>query len=116
MLDIEPLDLFLIDGGHGFPHPTIDWYYGAGHLKDGGIVIVDDVQLPAVADYLIRFLDLDDRWDHVAGDHKWRAYRKRGDFSLGEEWTDQAFLGGARRSPMNRLKIAVHRQLTRLRR
>lgn len=67
-VEIQPLDLLLIDGAHAFPLPAIDWYYGTRHLREGGLVIVDDLQLwpcRIVAD----FLDGDDGWERtVAGD------------------------------------------------
>ncbi len=110
-LELEPVDLFLIDGGHGFPAPVIDWYYGSLWLRAGGVVVVDDIQLPSVHDFLIRFLEKDPRWSRVAGDHKWVAYRKDGDFSIREEWTDQAFLGPRRLPTGTRIKSAVHRGL-----
>lgn len=44
-LKLEPLDLVLIDGCHAMPSPLIDWYYTAGSLKVGGIVIVDDTHI-----------------------------------------------------------------------
>jgi hypothetical protein len=115
-LDIADLDLLLIDGGHGFPHPAIDWYYGALHLKAGGIVVIDDVQLPSVKDFLVDYLDKDPRWTKVGGDYKWHAYRKVGDFSVREEWTHQEFLGHARLPLGNRIKIAVNRRLGRFKR
>lgn len=111
-LELEPLDAFLIDGGHGFPHPTIDWYYGARTLKDGGVVVIDDVQLPAVEDHLVAVLDADPRWECLGGDWRWRAYRKRGDFPLGEEWTNQSFLGAPRFPLSLRTKRLVKRLIT----
>lgn len=116
VLDISPVDLYLIDGGHGFPFPAIDWYYGALRLRPGGIVVVDDIQLPSVDDYLVDYLQKDPRWSRIDGDHKWVAFRKEGDFSVREEWTSQSFLGKARLPLKNRTKIAIHRQLTKLRR
>ena len=111
-LELEPVDLFLIDGGHGFPVPVIDWYYGSLSLTPGGIVVIDDIQLPGVHDYLLRFLKQDPRWTKVGGDDKWLAFRKDGDFSVREEWTSQAFLGPSRRSARTRAKVAAHRVLT----
>ena len=31
----RPLDVVFVDGGHGFPVPMIDWFYGAGRLRRG---------------------------------------------------------------------------------
>ena len=55
-------DLVFIDGSHGFPIPIIDWFYGAAHLKQGGVVVLDDRQLPQVNLLVEWFLDRDPRW------------------------------------------------------
>jgi predicted O-methyltransferase YrrM len=50
-----PIDLALIDGGHCFPLPFVDWFYTGSLLRPGGVAFVDDTQLraPAVlADFL----------------------------------------------------------------
>lgn len=86
-----PLDLVLLDGCHGFPVPTIDWFYAGSLLREGGILVVDDVELPAVA-LLVRYLDADPRWDPVERTPKWIAWRRRTAGSLCEEWVDQPFL------------------------
>jgi len=89
-LDVAPLDLLFIDGGHGFPLPTIDWFYGARHLKPGGVLVLDDTQLAATQD-LTRFLDQDARWQRMDGSDHWVAYRRLGEGSVEEEWTGQQF-------------------------
>jgi hypothetical protein len=47
-LDLEPLDVVLIDGAHGFPFPIFDWYFAQEKLKVGGAILVDDAYIPAV--------------------------------------------------------------------
>jgi len=101
------LDLVLIDGGHGFPIPTVDWYYSSLLLKKGGIVVIDDIHLPPVRDYLVAYLDLDPRWGQVARKSKWVAYEKLTGHSVREEWTEQGFAGKATQSLMNRVKIKL---------
>ncbi len=89
-----PLDLVLIDGSHAFPAPIIDWFYGAGRLVEGGIVILDDLQLAAVRVGLLEFLAKDPRWELVAHSEKWAAFRRHSSGPLREEWTEQRFLEG----------------------
>jgi predicted O-methyltransferase YrrM len=65
VLDSAPLDLGLIDGDHAFPTPFIDWYYIAERLRVGGLLILDDTQLPTCA-LLQDFLEAEEqRWQVV---------------------------------------------------
>lgn len=83
-------DLVLIDGSHAFPLPVVDWFYGATLLPANGVLVVDDIDLPAVR-ILVRFLDQDPRWTSIAGSRKWRAWRRERDGTLSEDWTEQPF-------------------------
>jgi hypothetical protein len=89
-LDPGPLDLVMVDGCHGFPFPQIDWYYAAAHLVDGGILVVDDTQLPAPYE-LRRYLEHDPRWERLRVGSQWVAFKRIGEGSLDEEWTEQRF-------------------------
>jgi hypothetical protein len=62
VLAATPVDLFLIDGGHGYPLPQLDWFYGAHRLRAGGVLVLDDMQLWAPYQ-LDNFLLLDPRWE-----------------------------------------------------
>jgi predicted O-methyltransferase YrrM len=86
------LDLFFIDGNHGFPIPIIDWFYGARYLRSGGIVVLDDMQLPQVSLLPQWYLDRDPRWQHLESTIKWAAYRRDSQGSLGELQVKQTFI------------------------
>jgi hypothetical protein len=48
----------LIDGWHTFDHALVDFFYVDRLLEDGGIVVFDDVQMPAiekVVRYVLRY-------------------------------------------------------------
>ena len=87
------LDFALIDGDHGFPAPSIDWYYVTEHLATNGVVAVDDVQLwppRVVAD----FLDEEDVWQRLVRTDRFAVYRMTAprDEVLGRWWGQQRFV------------------------
>jgi predicted O-methyltransferase YrrM len=92
---LEPteLDLAFVDGGHAFPMAIIDWYYAAGRLRDGGVVVFDDVQLASVRLGLFDFLQADPRWEPVAMTGKWAACVRHASGPLREAHDAQPFLG-----------------------
>ncbi len=106
-------DLVFIDGSHGFPLPIIDWFYGAAHLRDGGVAIFDDRQLPQVNLLLEWFLDRDPRWVGLQSTPKWAAYRRHSSGPLGEIQTRQPFLDPGDSRPAPSLREMVKRDLVR---
>jgi predicted O-methyltransferase YrrM len=105
-LESPPCDLVFIDGCHGYPFPEMDWFFGARHLRRGGILIVDDVQLWAPRQ-LANYLDADARWSRLAGTRKWSAWRRESDGGLSEEFYDQPF-GEIPAYPKWRLWLYAH--------
>jgi predicted O-methyltransferase YrrM len=91
-LEATELDLVLIDGSHGFPAPIIDWFYGAGRLRAGGIVVVDDMNLPHVRLGLGVFLEHDRRWERLHSGDLWMACARHSTGPLREEWEAQPFI------------------------
>jgi predicted O-methyltransferase YrrM len=88
-LESDPLDLVLIDGGHGFPTPYVDWFYTAGKLKKGGFLIVDDVWLWS-CQILRDFLIEQPHWEFVVEfEERTTVFRKIEDGSEWLEWTQQ---------------------------
>jgi predicted O-methyltransferase YrrM len=89
-LDRAPLDLVLIDGAHGFPVPIVDWFYAGALLRQSGVLVLDDVGLPAVA--LVRdFLDADQRWVRQQWAPTWGAWARIASGELSEDWWEQPF-------------------------
>lgn len=84
------LDIVFIDGNHGYPTPAIDCFYAGSLLRDGGLLVLDDVHLPAVAQ-LRAFLDSDPRWTNGEHTEKWVSYRRQGSGSLVQDWWQQPF-------------------------
>ena len=87
----EPLDVVLIDGRHGFPAPFIDWFYTAGRLKLGGLLVVDDTWLWAPM-VLRDLLAEQPQWEslgQVGG--RSAVFRKTGEGSEWGDWNDQPY-------------------------
>src|SRR3984957_3942723 len=52
------LDLALLDGPHAYPLPQLEFAYLFPHIKEGGWLALDDVQIPSVHE-LVRFLRME---------------------------------------------------------
>lgn len=91
-LDPTPLDIVLIDGLHGFPTPFIDFFYTAGRLKIGGLLIIDDVQLQPCT-YMRDLLFEQPQWSCEA-DFSPRSvvFRKLAEGSEWSDWTEQPYV------------------------
>lgn len=111
--ELEPLDVVLVDGDHAYPIPGIDWFYSAGALRVGGLMIVDDVSVRACGD-LRRFLEGEaGRWDPVATIDDATVFRKlTGDVVDYRPWNQQPW---NHQRPSLALRVASMRSTVRLR-
>jgi hypothetical protein len=57
----EPIQFALIDGPHGYPFPDLEYYYIYPHVEAGGLLIVDDIQIPTIHN-MFDFLSADEMW------------------------------------------------------
>jgi predicted O-methyltransferase YrrM len=102
-LEDTPLDLVLVDGGHGFPIPFIDWWYAGRRLRVGGLLVIDDTQL-WTGRVLTGFLGEQPGWEQVERlPMRSAMFRRTSAEPDGlQEWGDQPFVvrrsyvGGAR--------------------
>jgi hypothetical protein len=91
-LEPTPLDFVLIDGGHGFPTPFIDWFYAGRRLKRGGLLAVDDTEL-WTGRVLSQYLKEQEGWEVVESlPLRSVVFRRTSEPSDDlEEWVDQPF-------------------------
>jgi predicted O-methyltransferase YrrM len=91
---LEPteLDLVLVDGGHGFPTPFVDWWYAGRRLRAGGLLVIDDTHLWTGA-VLRDFLAEQPGWT-LQETFAMRAAIVRRDAVLEghEDWVDQPYV------------------------
>ena len=91
-LDIPPLDLVLIDGGHGFPIPFVDWLYAGRKLKAGGWLLVDDTHL-WTGRMLRQFLRESPEWEcHRELGLRTAVFRRVAGRADVGEWCEQPFI------------------------
>jgi len=85
------LDVCLIDGAHGFPLPFLDWFYMGQHLKPGGLVIVDDVQI-WTGRVLYQFLSKEPNWKIDRTERFEFFGARRAGAASHSEWVDQPYV------------------------
>ena len=107
-LPLDEIDFALIDGGHGFPLPFIDWFYVASSLRVGGLLMIDDTQL-WTGKVLKEFLQLEPGWRLEKNFSRTTVFRLTAPFSY-SEWTDQRYVRIKSWWPTNKSKLdlAIH--------
>lgn len=49
--NLPELDFALIDGGHGYPFPELDYYHFYPKLKTGAVMGIDDIHIPTINNF-----------------------------------------------------------------
>jgi len=109
LVDRGPLDLVYIDGAHRFPYPCIDWVYTERRLKVGGLLLVDDVQIPTcrmLHDFLVR----EDNWALQSFLDDTSVFRKTAEADYQTDWNTQAY----NKSSPDWSFLPIHRRIGRL--
>ncbi|MBM9461438.1 class I SAM-dependent methyltransferase [Nocardioides sp. zg-536] len=87
-LDLAEVDLALIDGGHGFPVPAVDFMYLAPRLKVGGHLLIDDVDIWTGA-MIVSVLKQEPEWEYGGRlARRTAVFRKVAPY-VAREWCDQ---------------------------
>jgi len=98
----KKFQLALIDGPHGYPFPDLEYYYFYPNIVEGGLLLVDDIQIPTVhrmfeiikAEDMFRLLTVVDNM----------AFFRRTDSPLINPFRDDWWLQGYNRSHIKRLQ------------
>ncbi|WP_300683259.1 glycosyltransferase [Nocardioides sp.] len=119
-LDLGETDLVLVDGGHGFPIPVIDYFYLSTALKVGGHLLVDDVDI-WTGSMIVDVLKAEPEWAYEGLLNRRTAVFRKVAPVQAREWVDQptvvakSRLGRLRRQGLNGLDRLVHGDLDGLR-
>lgn len=88
------LDLGIIDGGHNFPQLFIDFFYINFMLREGGLLLVDDLQLHPCKE-LARLLAEEPGFEVVLDLGKSLLFRKRTSARDLGDWGDSPYVARA---------------------
>lgn len=86
-------DCVLIDGPHGYPFPELEYFHVYPHIKPGGFLLLDDVQIPTIG-RMADILQEDAMW-HFVELMEWTAVFQRTDAPVfpsdGDHWWEQNY-------------------------
>ena len=106
------IDFAYLDGCHGYPFPALDWHYVDKHLKVGGVIGMDNVELRPVREHC-EFLEENGSYrlaGAVAEGYFVRFYTKLMDQN--REWIDQAYSRTKKDPCDQRLQTRIRRTAT----
>jgi hypothetical protein len=72
---VHPVQVAILDGPHAFPFPALEYYYIYPHLSTGALLVVDDIQIPSVYDF-VRFLRADEMFELIEIVHRTAFFRR----------------------------------------
>ncbi|MGZ4823026.1 MAG: O-methyltransferase [Terriglobales bacterium] len=84
LADGKRFDFIFLDGWHSFDFTFVDYYYADLLLRDGGILVFDDVGMPAIR-HVCWFLETHKPYDFMGGTatlstlHPWHKIKQRRD-------------------------------------
>jgi hypothetical protein len=91
----HPYDLVLIDGPHAWPFPELEYWHLYPHIRAGGTLILDDVDIPTIG-RMADILAEDDMWQLVDVVHATALFHRTAAPTFdptGDGWWTQAFNG-----------------------
>jgi hypothetical protein len=90
------LQIALIDGPHGYPFPDLEYYYFYPLIEAGGLLIIDDIQIPSIG-RMVDIVKADDMFDLLEIIHN-TAILRRSHAPLIDPQSDSWWLQGYNRA------------------
>jgi Methyltransferase domain len=92
----EKLQVVLVDGPHGYPFPDLEYYYFYPHIAVGGLLLIDDINIPSIKSMfeIIRAGDMFELVQVV----EYTAFLRRTEAPLIDPLSDSWWLQGANRA------------------
>lgn len=91
---LHKLDFALIDGPHGYPFPEMEYYFIYPHLKEGAILVVDDIHIPTIFN-MFKFLIDDTMFEFLEIVNQTTAFFRRTSAPMfsptGDGWWEQEY-------------------------
>jgi len=89
------VQIALIDGPHGYPFPDLEYYYFYPQIETGGLLLVDDLQIPSIG-RMFDIIDASDMFNliEIVGN---MAIFKRSDAPLIDPLSDSWWIQGYNR-------------------
>ena len=72
-----PLDAVLLDGPHAYTFPDLEYFYLYPHIRAGGALVIDDLQIPSVH-HLFEFVRRDEMFELEAVVERTAFFRRTG--------------------------------------
>jgi hypothetical protein len=105
---IHPLQIVLLDGPHGYPFPDLEYYYFYPVIQTGGLLIIDDIQIPTVG-RMFDIIKVDDMF-RVLDVIENTAFLQRTNAPLVSPTSDSWWLQGYNRAYHNQLLAWIAQQ------
>ncbi|UTW55622.1 class I SAM-dependent methyltransferase [Kordiimonas sp. SCSIO 12610] len=89
----EKYDCVLIDGPHGYPFPDMEYYYFYPWIKEGGLLIIDDIQIASIG-RMADIIQEDAMWDLVKISQNTAIFKRTSANTfpeLGDHWWEQNY-------------------------
>jgi hypothetical protein len=95
-------DIVLLDGPHAYPFPDLEYYYFYPNLIEGGLLLLDDIQIPSIR-RMFEIIKADDMFELLEVLHN-MAFFRRTDSPVLDPYSDSWWLQGYNRLHYEKIK------------